>query len=305
MNNIGVDVSKYNLGWNPDAAKKPINFVIQRASWSMYKDEKFDDLYSQVIKVPIRGAYHYYSSGVNWKSQADLFLNIVKNKNFHFFVLDYEKAFNNLTARTTAEVTEFIKYLKQQTDKRCLIYFNPDVYNTAIKAFGYQDWANTQDVWIAQYPWTLTEEIAQTKPYLPSGLNTWKLWQYGGGDISFSAGKNAGQNYGGGLQGIDLNLYNGSVSDMKQWLKIEGGTEIFPPINNPTVAVVVNNNMNVRSGNGTNFPVIGVVVKNATIILTEILRGSGDSVWGKIGDDRYICLYLNGYYYTNLKNFNL
>lgn len=35
---IGVDISKYNLGWNPDKAVKPISFVIQRASWASYKD---------------------------------------------------------------------------------------------------------------------------------------------------------------------------------------------------------------------------------------------------------------------------
>ena len=155
-NAIGVDVSKYNLGWDPDRATKPIDFVIQRASWAGYKDEQFDAIYAQVIKVPVRGAYHYYSSGVHWRVQADLFLNITRDRGYHFFVLDYETAYNNLDGRTIAEAAEFIKYVKEQTGKRCLLYFSPNVYNTFIKPFGYANWCNQQDVWMAQYPWTLT-----------------------------------------------------------------------------------------------------------------------------------------------------
>lgn len=302
--NVGVDVSKYNIGWNPDAAQRDISFVIQRASWSMYKDEKFDEMYKQVAKIPIRGAYHYYSSGVNWKLQADMFLNIVSEKNFHFYVLDYEKAFNNLTARTTAEVAEFVKYIKDKSNKICMIYFNQDVYNTAIKAFGYDNWANQQDVWIAQYPWTLTETISQNKPYMPSGLKNWKIWQYGGGDIAYTAGRYAGANYGGGLQGIDLNTYNGSIAEMRSWLGLEKDPPIIPPINNHTIAVVAKSNMNVRSGPGTNYSVIGGLVKNSTAVLEEVVKINSNSVWGKMGEDRYVCLYLNGFYYTNLTNFD-
>ena len=126
---IGVDVSKYNavfdtsgnyVGWNPDNAKKPISFVIQRASWSMYKDENFDVIYKQVIKIPVRGAYHYYSSSVPWKTQADFFLNVVKDKDFHFYVVDYESGYNVLDGRTIAEASEFVKYVKTQTGKKCL-----------------------------------------------------------------------------------------------------------------------------------------------------------------------------------------
>lgn len=299
---IGVDVSKYNYGWNPDYTKKPISFVIQRASWSMYKDEKFDEIYKQVVKIPIRGAYHYYSTGVKWIDQANLFLSIVKDLSFHFYVLDYEKAYNNINAKSMAEVYEFIKYIKQQTGKKCLIYFNPDVYNTGIKAFGYEKWANEQDVWIAQYPWTLTEEITQKYPALPSGLNNWKIWQYGGGDINFTAGRNAGENYGGGLKGIDLNKYNGTLEDMKYWLSINESTPL-PEVQESIVSAKAAYNMNVRNGAGVNFQIIGGLIKGSTALISKIEKGSGDSVWGKICEERYVCLYLNGIFYTSLTEF--
>jgi len=234
MNAIGVDVSKYNAGWNPDKAIKPIDFVIQRASWAAYKDERFDEMYQQVAKVPVRGAYHYYSSGVNWKVQADLFLSITAGKGFHFFVLDYEAAYNQLNKRTIAEATEFVKYVKEKTERRCLIYFSPNIFNTFIKPFGYAYWAGQQDIWIAQYPWTLTQNPPTSKPALPAGLATWNIWQYGGGDVNFSAGRHAGADYGGGTVGIDLNYYNGTLEQMKNWLGITG-TIPTPEIPEPEI----------------------------------------------------------------------
>ena len=219
---IGIDVSKYNLGWNPDKALKPIGFVIQRASWSLYKDEQFEALRTQVSKIAIRGAYHYYSSGVSWKAQADLFLATVKDKGYHFYVVDYERAFNSLSARTIAEVAEMVKYIKAQTGKRCLVYFSPSVYNEAIKPFGHANWAHQQDIWLAQYPWTLTQDPLRTYPAIPDNLS-WKIWQYGGGDVNYTAGRHAGPDYGGGLAGMDLNYYNGSAAEMRAWLGIEDG----------------------------------------------------------------------------------
>lgn len=233
MNNIiGVDVSKYNLGWNPDKAIKPIYFVIQRAGYgSQYggakADEQFDAINTQVQKIPIRGAYWYYSSWNPWKIQADKFLSIVNNKRFHFLCLDYEKSFNTLNARTIAEASEFVKYVKAQTGKSCLFYFNPDTYKTSIKPYGYTNWLNKQDLWVAQYPYSLGQTPLSTKPSIPTEITSWKFWQYGGGNIAFTAGYSAGADYGGGLKGIDLNYFNGTEEELERFAGTE--TEPIPP----------------------------------------------------------------------------
>jgi GH25 family lysozyme M1 (1,4-beta-N-acetylmuramidase) len=288
LNNVGLDVSKYNIGWNPDLTVKPISFVIQRASWSMYKDEKFDEMLVQVQKLDIRGAYHYYSSGVNWKYQADLFLSVTKDKGFHFYVLDYEGAYNNLNARTIAEASEFVKYVKQQTGKKCMIYFSPNIFNTAIRPYGYASWANAQDVWIAQYPFSFTENPLATKPALPVGLTTWKIWQYGGGDVNYTAGRHAGSSYGGGTVGIDLNTYNGTIDEMKLWLGINSIPEIpvgppvviVPPVGQPATTMV---NVNVRSGPSTSWPIIAPSIPAGTKV--SVLKEERDSLgntWGNV-----------------------
>lgn len=226
MSCIGIDVSKYNLGWDPAKASKPIGFVIQRASWSLYRDEQFDAINKGVASLPVRGAYHYYSSGVPWKTQADLFLKVVKDKGFHFYCVDYERAFNTLSGRTIAEVAEMVKYIKAQTGQRCLIYFSPSIYNENIKPCGYAAWARQQEIWIAQYPWTLTQNPPTQAPQIPDGL-PWRFWQYGGGDVNFTAGRHAGPDYGGGLAGMDLNYFNGSFDELLAWAGSAAGTTQF------------------------------------------------------------------------------
>jgi hypothetical protein len=171
---------------------------------------------------------------VAWKAQADLFLATVKGKGFHFYVVDYEKAFNQLSKRTIAEVAEMVKYIKAQSGMKCMVYFSPSVYNEAIKPYGYDTWAHLQDVWIAQYPYTETQDPGKTTPAIPDNLS-WRIWQYGGGDVNFTAGRHAGADYGGGLQGIDLNYYNGTAQEMASWLGV--GNVVIEPDNTPDVVM--------------------------------------------------------------------
>ncbi len=235
---IGVDVSKYNLGWSPDKAVKPISFVIQRASWSLYKDTGFDALLPEVLKIPIRGAYHYYSSGVPWKDQANLFLSITKNKGFHFYVVDYERAYNELSKRTIAEVAEMVSYIKGVTKQRCLVYFSPSIYNESIKPFGYDTWAKAQEIWIAQYPYTETQTPPTQTPAIPDGL-PWRIWQYGGGDVNNTAGRHAGADYGGGLVGIDLNCWHGTDADLLAWAGVKDAPVVAPTPTEPPIVIPI------------------------------------------------------------------
>ena len=231
MKPIGVDVSKYNVStdgkiiWNYANRKKPIDFVIQRASYGgslggQVKDELFDTLLPRVMQCPIRGAYHYYSSHSPWKAQADFFLNVVKDKGFQFYAIDYETAYNTLDKRTISEFAEMVKYIKAQTGKKVLCYFNWNVFTNFIKPYGYDAWINNEDVWYAWYPYQTSEDppVSIAKPI---GMGNYRIHQYGAGDVGGTAGYNAGANYGGGSRGIDLNAYNGTIDDMRQWLNLE------------------------------------------------------------------------------------
>ena len=314
MTVIGIDVSKYNYGWNPDNALKSIGFVIQRAGYGSqygcYKDEKFDEINLQVQKLPVRGAYWYFSSFVNWKTQADYFLKTTKNLNFHFYCADYETAFNTLNARTIAEVAEFVKYIKSETGKKCLFYFNPNVYKTFIKFYGYTNWLNQQDLWVAQYPYSIGQTPLAIKPSMPNEILNWKFWQFGGGDVNFTAGRKAGKDYGGGLEGMDLNYFNGDLSQLYDWCGITNIPNPIPdptPIPDPiptggTLVTITVSSLNVRAGAGTSYVLMGSVKYGQKIDILEF-KQIGNDVWGRMNLG-WICLKLGNLFYSDKKDFS-
>lgn len=235
MNAVGIDISKYEVEaikdtngnvtsvrnfWNPDKATKQIDFVIQRASYGGRKDEFLDLLYAQVLKIPIRGAYHYFSTGISWQDQANNFLNCVAGKDYHFYMIDYEKAYNNLNATSFAEFFEIIKYVKNKTGKKTLAYFNHDVYKTLMKPYNADAIINNHDIAIAWYPYIPFLKL-EKGPSLPAGVTNWKIWQYGAGDVPLVPGYNEGFDYGSWRHGIDLDVFNGTIEDMRAWCGID------------------------------------------------------------------------------------
>lgn len=242
MNVIGVDVSKYEVSyivntkgevtkindwWSPDKAIKPIDFVIQRVSYGGKHDEMLNLMYSECLKIPIRGAYHYYSSGVKWQTQLETILSAIKGKEYQFFVIDYETAFNNLNATSFAEMTELAKQLKLVVNKRVLLYFNPNTYKTYMRPFNADAIINKNDIWIAQYPYKLFLNLTKG-PSLPLGVTKWNFWQYGAGDVPGVAGYDEGLAYGSWRHGIDLDLWNGTLEELYAWLEVTP-TDPEPP----------------------------------------------------------------------------
>jgi|GEM_PF-2726670 len=240
MRAFGVDISKWDVNqektkwWNPDNAKKPIDFVIQRLSYGGRTDECVDILYPQSLKIPIRGCYHYYSTAIGAKEQADVFLKIINGKEFHFLAVDYEKYYNNLNSNSLKEFRYMLDYVYDRTGKTTLAYFNPDVYNTLMKVYGADSWINNYETWIAQYPFAAFYN-PEKNPYLPKDVKKWKIWQTSGGDVANTIGKTLGSTYGAIRQGIDTDLFNGTKEDMMLWLKIDGTKKppisIEPPVN--------------------------------------------------------------------------
>jgi len=229
---IGVDVSKWNLGWSPDKATEPINWVIQRASYGMVRDQAFAQMLPEVQKVDIRGAYHYYSTAVTWEAQARFFLETVLNKGFHFLVVDYERAYNNLTNTTTQGFVKMVDWLKRETGMKVWSYFNHDVFSNVIRPAGFSNWANAQDVWLAWYPYSLSWKPPMRDPRLPTGLNTWKAWQYGAEGFG-TAGRTAGNQFGLPGKALDVNVFNGTLEDMKAYLGITAPTPEPTPCPEP------------------------------------------------------------------------
>lgn len=216
----GIDLSKYDLSFDPDKATKPIDFVIQRASYGLTKDQAYDTLLPGVLKTPIRMAYHYLSSSASYQSQVDKFLSVVGNTDFHAYAADFEEYYNTMSVDFALLAWNFIKEVAIRTGKRVLLYTNPDKYNLFIRPSGTRfglNW-NQVDLWLAN--WLNNPGL---NPELPVGRTSWDIWQY-------ENSKTDGLEYGIGRTTIDLNVFNGTVYQMRSWLGLSGEELLFPGV---------------------------------------------------------------------------
>ena len=101
MVKYGIDVSRHNgaINWNRVKDSGKVDFVILRAGYgklASQKDERFEEYYSACKKLGIPvGAYWYsYAHSVaEAQTEARVFLEIIKGKQFEFPVyLDFEEA---------------------------------------------------------------------------------------------------------------------------------------------------------------------------------------------------------------------
>lgn len=228
----GIDISKYDLSFDPTKAVEQLDFVIQRAGYGAldgkcYKDEAFDILHPGVAKIAVRGAYWYLGSHINWKVQADFFLSVVKDKGFHFFVCDFETSYNTMNTAFAKMAWDFIQYVKQQTGKPVLLYTNWSLYGSYIypsEAIYGINW-DTVALWQAQYFDIINPDY---RPNNPTGrTGGWTMWQYSktGRGASFGLGRPLV---------ADLDVWNGTLEHMRLILGI---TDVPVPVVNPVATV--------------------------------------------------------------------
>ena len=237
---IGIDISKWNISYRPDTAPIKSDFVIQRASYvgaasrSFIVDEKFYEFLPEVQKCEIRGAYHYMLNGdkLHWREQADKFIELVQDKGFHFFVCDWETAFNTLNCTFAAEAFEWMNRVRTVLNKPVLLYTNRNGMDNYLMPC---DAARIRQFpfWYASPVYNVDRVNPQTyNPPLPRRRKDFVICQYALADYGIN---NQGRNYGVSSRGIDLNFYTGTVNEMRTWLGI-GDNTVSPPPAPPTSA---------------------------------------------------------------------
>lgn len=214
----GIDISKYDRWFRPEAAVKQLDFVVQRLGYGLRRDEAFDVLKPGVMKVPIRGGYWYLNSGIDWRRQMDMFLQVAGN-DYHFLAVDFEKAFNVMTLRFAEDLGKCLEYLDDRFKGRVLFYTNKSIYQQWLS---YRKWAAMFEFWYAQYFWRVDPD---RDPVLPHNRPQWTLWQY--------TSKGNGREYGLSRENAaDLNVFHGSVDAMRKWAQLD---VIVPPPPPPTL----------------------------------------------------------------------
>jgi hypothetical protein len=236
------------------------------------RDEAFEALLPGVLKVPIRMGYHYLATDHTWREQADKYLQCIKGVPYHAHVCDFETAFNTVNMEFVRSTWNWIDYVAQRTGQPTLLYTNYSLYGTWIypseKQFGI-DWDKVP-FWQAQYLFT---PDPNKNPSTPTGrTNPWKFWQY--------TETGNGYQYGTGRpKALDLDVFNGTVTDLKQFLGIDDGT--VPPTDPPPTGGTMKKGtlktgtsaLNVRSGPSQSYPVITVLYTGDTVY--GLLEASG------------------------------
>ena len=203
----GIDVSHHQgeIQWKKLAAAQiagePISFIVIKATEgkSLFDDNFNDNFYQAGQYGLIRGAYHFFSPAISGDIQARFFLKQVHLEYGDLPpVLDIEKNGTLSAEALRREALEWLQLVEKEYGVAPIIYtglkFKQKFLNTP--AF------DRYPFWIAHY---YTPKLGYT--------GTWKFWQH------------TDQGHLDGIKGeVDLNIYNGSMYDLRR-LTIGHGKE--------------------------------------------------------------------------------
>ena len=227
---LGLDVSKYQgqIDWQNlslycncvicngyDIKGKcrernlPVRFVIIRATKSScVVDERFHNNFDNAKRQGIvRGAYHFLVDSVSGAKQAEHYLSVAKlEKGDLPPVLDMEKdRQKNKTIEFNVSVEEWRNIAKEWLDVvekhfgvKAVIYTNLNGYKNWIKN---DEILSNHDLWIA-YPYEERDSLPQN----------WTFWQFSQKGHARGITENV----------VDLDLFNGTPQDLKQYIAEKG-----------------------------------------------------------------------------------
>lgn len=242
----GVDLSMWNVTTldnnnnrivHPIILKKPLDFVFLRSSIGYGQDIAFTSLLKDTAHVPIRGAYHYNYVALDWKRQADNFLDTVEGTGMNMLALDYESIGNVLDLSSDIDAFKTIEYLGEQSGLPVFLYTG--LASAAAMYSRGSRWVLDVPLWVARWFWKTWYDVPTTNsPYSsfrPSwatqafwGEAKWDMWQWGGDRSPVPIyGQGQGAEYGVLSHSIDLDAYNGTPEQMRNDLGI--GDDPPPP----------------------------------------------------------------------------
>ncbi len=198
----GIDISHWQITFNP---RGNIDFVIAKAS-ELEADPCFQDFYPSMLSVPIRGAYHYFRTGYDPIKQAETFLAQVEGKDLHFLAVDYESRNNVLDEAGANNLLLCLLWLVEKQPLPVLIYTGPYIYRDNLAVWN--EAFDSFPLWLARWKYSDEAVADPTKSLAGDDLErSWSIWQY------TSTGD--GELFGVRSVCVDLDVYNGTVEEMK------------------------------------------------------------------------------------------
>lgn len=194
---MGIDISHHqsDVDWlrlrNAHVADLPLHFVIIKATeGTKLIDENFNDNFYRARENDlVRGAYHYYKTNRDPKTQAKFYL-----KQVHLLdgdlppILDIEERGNKPLKQFQKDVLKWLELVEEEYSVAPIIYTG---YKFKVDYLGAPEF-DRYPLWIAHY---YEKQLKYKGP--------WLMWQYTDcGRVD-------------GIKGtVDLNIFNGEVADL-------------------------------------------------------------------------------------------
>ncbi len=201
----GIDVSKWQatVSWSKVAADG-VKWGIARVSdGTKYDDAYFTKNYQGMKQNGIiRGSYQFFRPDQDPIAQANFYLNKLKaagglKPDDLPPVLDLEKNGGKSASGVVAAVDKWIAHMEKNTNRRPIIYTGSYFWD-----------ANAVTKKYSSYPLWTAHYTSKPCPLVPNAWNKWTIWQY------TSSGKVNGVS-----GNCDVNRFNGSLNDVKQFVK--------------------------------------------------------------------------------------
>jgi GH25 family lysozyme M1 (1,4-beta-N-acetylmuramidase)/uncharacterized protein YraI len=274
-NLIGPDVSFYQdaettpQGINFAKMKLSAGYVVIRSGQNVWVDSDFRTNWANAKAAGIpRGSYWFYDSRANPTEQADLWYSTFDGDLGELpLFADFEESYGG-TYTGWKHWKTFLERIKQRVGTHEIGIYTAYYYWVSRAPNATTDAANL--AYFKQYPlWVANYGVTTPLVPKPWDTNGWTFWQFtdsGDGDL-----------YGVESSRIDLNYFNGDQAAFNQRFKL--GTTPPPPPSGPVWYKVTASALNVRSGPGTTFGVVGLLKQD------EVVKGlavSADGAWAQV-----------------------
>lgn len=182
-------------GWNK-LIDQGLYFMFMKATEGTgHKDSKFHE-YWALAKAHgiIRGAYHFFKPDQDPVDQAEFFYEMVgplEDTDLPM-VLDLEYADGNPNSSHASKARAFLEKIELLSKKIPILYTNKYI----IDYFNNPSWVSRYPLWIPNY--------SKNPPPIPSPYKRWTFFQYTESGTPVS----------------DLNLFNGSLDELKAFIKL-------------------------------------------------------------------------------------
>jgi lysozyme len=193
---IGVDVSHWQGDMNWETARDAgVRFAFIKATESDYHYDRLFNANRDGCKANgiLWGAYHFYRFGVDPLKQAYHFLGMLGDQTGDLPpVVDVEDTDNPFNAD---DLKFFLDHIEAEIGVKPIIYTRSTYWPGGV------EWAKHYMLWEAEYTGS-----AEGEPNISPDWLDWTFWQF--------TSKGTGATYGASSQYIDLNVFNGKLSEL-------------------------------------------------------------------------------------------